>query len=422
MEPSPAAPFSSYQRFVIAVLAFLQFTVILDFMLLSPLGAVVMPALSIGPKEFSRVVSAYAFSAGASGFLIAGLADRFDRKKFLLLFYAGFVAATAYCGWARDYRELLFARTLTGVFGGVIGSIVFAIVTDLFAFSVRGRVMGVVQAAFAASQVLGLPIGLYLSNHFSWHAPFFMVAGVALLVGVVIVVVLKPIDGHLKAPRQAGALQHLLRTVSRPRYLLGFASTALLATGGFMLMPFGSAFSVNNLGISLDQLPLVYGVTGLCSGIVGPLLGRVADRIGKFRLFCAGSTVAVVMVLIYTRLSLTPLGAVIALSVVLFASISARMISASALVSAIPSPPDRGAYMAISASLQQISGGLGAALAGAIVVQQASGHLLRYEWLGYVVTTTTLLSIGMMFLVDRMVRAPAPATATPARAPEVAAS
>jgi predicted MFS family arabinose efflux permease len=413
-------PFTRYERFVIALLGFLQFTIILDFMILSPLGAIVMPALSIGPKEFSRVVSAYAFAAGASGFLVAGLADRFDRKKFLLFFYAGFVAATAFCGLAPDYKTLLLARTLTGVFGGVIGSIVFAIVTDLFAFEVRGRVMGVIQTAFAGAQILGLPLGLYLSNHLGWHAPFWLVAGAAFAVGGVMLAFLKPIDGHLKTRSERSPVAHLLKTVSTPRYVQGFAATALLATGGFMLMPFGSAFTVHNLGIPLEHLPTVYLATGVGSMVLSPLLGRLADRWGKFLLFCLGSALAVGTVLTYTRLGTTPILVVIGISIVMFGAISARMISSSALISALPAPPDRGSFMAVSASIQQISGGIAAAAAGMIVIQETSGSLGRYPWLGYVVSSSIALSVVLMYGVDRYVRGkPKEAAGAGATAPVV---
>jgi predicted MFS family arabinose efflux permease len=184
MNPSPAvepaaAGFSSYQKLIIALIAFLQFTIILDFMILAPLGALIIPALKITPAQFGLLVSTYAFSAGLSGLLAAGFTDRFDRKKLLLFFYVGFVLGTLLCALAHSYHFLLFARLITGLFGGVIGSIVFAITTDLFEYRQRGRVMGVVQTAFASSQVLGIPLGLYLSNHWGWNAPFLLIVAVS---------------------------------------------------------------------------------------------------------------------------------------------------------------------------------------------------------------------------------------------------
>src|SRR5882762_302233 len=171
--------FSGYQVFVIAILSILQFCIILDFMVLSPLGAILMPELKITTAQFGWVVSAYAFSAGASGILAAGFADKFDRKKMLLFFYTGFLIGTVLCAIAPDYNFLLIARIVTGIFGGVIGSVSFAIITDLFKMEVRGRVMGFIQMSFASSQVLGLPIGLYLANTWGWHSPFLMIVGIS---------------------------------------------------------------------------------------------------------------------------------------------------------------------------------------------------------------------------------------------------
>ena len=412
MESAPAAPaavappasFTSYQKFVVLLLAFLQFTVILDFMILSPLGAILMPTLHITPRQFGMVVSVYAFSAGVAGLLAAGFADRFDRKKLLLFFYSGFVLGTFLCGIAGSYHFLVFARMVTGLFGGVIGSISFAIITDLFPLQMRGRVMGVVQTAFAASQVLGIPIGWELATRWNWHAPFILIVGCSLAVGVVIVLRLQPVDAHLKIARDRSAVSHLLHTASQGRYLIGFSATMLLATGGFMLMPFGSAFSVNNLGIAPSKLSTVYFVTGIVSMAAGPLAGRLADAVGKYTVFCVGTVAAIGVVLFYTHLGVTPLWMVIAVSCVMFVCVSARMISASALASGVPAMPDRGAYMAINSSLQQFSGGVAAGVAGLIVVQSPSGRLEHYELLGWVVAAVMGLTVLLMFNVHRIVR------------------
>ncbi|MFN8352806.1 MAG: MFS transporter [Spirosomataceae bacterium] len=403
--------FTSYQVFVIAILAILHFTLILDFMVLSPLGAILMPTLHITPAQFGMVVSAYAFSAGISGLLAAGFADQFDRKKFLLFFYTGFLMGTVLCAVATSYEFLLIARIVTGIFGGVIGSVSFAIITDLFRLEVRGRVMGFVQMAFAASQILGLPIGLSLANQFGWHSPFWMIAIFGLLVGVVMVVYMKPVTEHLKLQTQQNAFQHLTKTVSKGYYLRAFISTTLLATGGFMLMPFGSAFSTNNLGLTLEQLPILYGVTGLFAIVFGPLIGKLSDKLGRFPVFAIGSVLSMVLVGIYTNLGVTPLWICIVLNVIMFAGINARMISASALVSAIPAPQDRGAFMSINSSVQQISGGIASFVAGLIVVQTPSGLLANYNWLGYTVIASMVIAVGLIYWLDQYVKTQAPASA-----------
>src|SRR5688572_870627 len=377
--------FSRYEVFVIAVLTFLQFTIVLDFMVLSPLGAQLMQELKITTAQFGWVVSAYAFSAGISGILTAGFADKFDRKKLLLFFYTGFIGGTLLCALAPDYYSLLVARIVTGLFGGVIGSISFAIITDLFRMEVRGRVMGFVQMAFATSQVMGISIGLFLANRLGWHSPFFMIVGLSVLVGISIVIHFRPIDSHLKMPSDRSAFQHFTKIISHPFYTRAFAATTLLATGGFMLMPFGSAFGVHNLGISLGDLPMLYMITGICSMITGPFVGKLSDTLGKYIIFSAGSILSMVLVVIYCNLGLTPLWMVILLNVAMFIGISSRIISSSALMTAVPEPMDRGAFMSINASVQQISGGFASVIAGMIVVQTESGVLLHYDTLGYVV-------------------------------------
>lgn len=397
-----ASRFTPYQKLVVAVLAFLQFTVVLDFMIISPLGVILMPALKITPAQFGLVVSAYAFSAGAAGILSAGFADRFDRKRLLLFFYGGFLLGTLFCGIAPNYEFLLAARVLTGLFGGVLGSIVMAIAADLFPLGMRGRVMGIVQTAFASSQVLGLPIGLYLANHLGWHSAFMMIVAVGLAVGVVISLKLLPINAHLRIQTDRSPFRHLLGTLSTPRYLQGFATTALLSTGGFMLMPFSTAFNVGNLGLTLDQLPLLYLVTGICSFIAGPVVGRLSDNFGKFKVFAGGSILTSVMVVIYTRLGVTPLPIAILVSALMFVGVSSRMVPSQALMSAVPTPASRGSYMAVSSSVQYVSGGIASVIAGLIVVQAPGGRLERFDVVGDVIVAATAVTIVLMYLIQRM--------------------
>ena len=373
-------------------------------MVLSPLGAQLLIELNIKPAQFGLVVSAYAFSAGASGLLAAGFADKFDRKKLLLFFYTGFILGTIFCASAPSYEFLLFARIFTGIFGGVIGSICMAVITDLFSMEVRGRVMGFVQTAFAASQVLGIPIGLVLANKYSWHAPFWMIVIFSIIVYALIVIYLRPISEHLKLQSQSNAVQHLWNTIRTPQYLRAFLAVIVLSTGGFMLMPFGSAFSTNNMKIAMADLPWIYGTTGVFSIILGPLIGKYSDKIGKYNLFVIGSIVSMIMIGIFTHLGVTPLWLAMVINVIIFTGISARMISSSALLTAVPKPQDRGAFMSIIASFQQLSGGVAAALAGLIVVQTTSGVLSNYDILGYVVITSMLIAIGMMYLLNKQIQ------------------
>ncbi len=396
--------FTPYQKFVIAMLALLQFTVVLDFMVLSPLGDILMKSLNIVPAKFGLVVSCYAFSAGISGILAAGFADKFDRKKMLLFFYTGFIIGTLCCALANTYWLLLCARIVTGLFGGVIGAISMAIMTDLFPIQQRGRVMGFVQMSFAASQVLGIPIGLYIANSWGWHAAFLMIVLLAILISILVFIKMKPVDHHLAIQSDKSPFLHLWHTLSNNSYQTGFIATAFLSIGGFMLMPFGSAFLINNVQITQQQLPLIFMFTGIASIVIMPLVGKLSDRIDKFALFTGGSVLAIIMVIIYTNISPIPLWQVVVINMIMFMGIMSRMIPATTLTTSIPEMRDRGAFMSINSSLQQMAGGIAAICAGFIVTQPAKASPLQhYNILGYVVAAVIVVCAFLVYRVNVMV-------------------
>ncbi|RZJ59395.1 MAG: MFS transporter [Flavobacterium sp.] len=396
---------TGYQKFVIFILAITQFTVILDFMVMSPLGDILMKSLKMQPSQFGIAVSAYALSAGASGLLTAGFADKYDRKKLLLFFYIGFIIGTVLCGVVNTYEWLVAARIFTGIFGGVIGSISMAIVADIFALQQRGRVMGFLQMGFGASQVMGIPIGLYLATKWHWHTPFLWIAAMAAIVAILILFKLKPVTQHLAMKSSKSPLLHLWHTLINKDYRIGFSATALLSIGGFMMMPFGSAFAVNNLMVTHEQLPIVFMVAGVSTLIFMPLIGKLSDRIDKFKIFTISCIWMIAIVLIYTQFGPTPLWLVIAFNVLMMSAITGRMVPSTALVSGIPAVQDRGAFMSVNSSLQQIAGGIAAAFAGIIVVQKdVMSPLEHYTTLGYIVSTITLISIFLMYRVNKLLR------------------
>lgn len=404
-ESSSAPLFNRYQVFIIAVLAFIQFTVILDFIIIAPLGALLISGLNISPGEFGAIVSAYAFSAGISGFVAAGYADKYDRKYFLLFFYSGFIIGTFLCGIATNFIFLLTARIITGIFGGVIASVSLAIVTDLFELGVRSRVMGFVQMSFAIAQVIGIPLGIYLANEIGWHAPFMLIVAIGIPAGLAMMKLVRPINAHLSIETHhvTSPFAHVRSTISRPIYVKSFVATALLPLGGFLMMPFSSAFLVHNVGIAQEELPLVFMFTGLATIVIFPVVGRISDTLGKLNVFTAGSFVAAIMIVIYSQLSITPLWEVIAINVLLFVGLMSRMIPATALVTAIPDPADRGAFMSMMTSLQQISGGVSSLIAGLIIVQQQDGLLRHYDLLGYLCVGTMAAAVWMLTIIHKYV-------------------
>ena len=398
-------PFSGYQIGLTSIIALIQFSVVVDFMVLSPLGTFVMEDLSLQPNQFSLVVSGYAFSAFVSAIATAGFADRFDRKKMLVFFFSGFILGTLFCALSTSYWTLLLARVITGLFGGVISSISYAIITDLFAVNQRGRVMGFVQMAFGISQIVGIPLGLYLTQLVDWHLPFYVIVGFALCLLVTILLVMKPVRGHLQAATdRPKALDHFLHIFKTKRYLNGFLATALLTTGGYMLMPFGSDFAVQNLKLTPEQLPLLYMATGIFTFMTGPLAGILSDKFGRFSLFISGTIISMIIVLTYTRLGASDLWLVIVLNIVLFVGITFRIVPAQTMMTQIPAAEDRGAFMSINSAVQQLSGGIASTIAGMIVYKSADGSIQNYPVLGMVVAVTMIIAMLLMGRVHRMLQ------------------
>ena len=405
MQQGESTTFTGYEKLVIFILAISQFTVILDFMVMSPLGDILIKSMDMEASSFGIVVSAYAFSAGISGMLTAGFADKYDRKKLLLFFYSGFIVGTICCGLANTFYALVAARIVTGLFGGVIGSISMAIITDLFALQKRGRVMGFVQMGFGASQVLGIPIGLYIANKMGWEAPFLFIAGFAVLIALLIAFRLKPVNEHLKLQAQDHhAFKHLINTLRNKQYSIGFIATAILSIGGFMMMPYGTVFAVNNLMISTEQLPLLFMVSGLSSLVIMPIVGKMSDKVNKNKLFGIATLWLMFICIIYTNLTATPFVWVLVINICMMIGIMSRMVPSSALISAVPEAKDRGAFMSINASLQQIAGGIAASAAGLIIYQHdKTSPLEHYDTVGYTVVAISFLSILLMRRVNQLV-------------------
>ena len=402
------------EKLLLALLAAVQFTNVLDFVIMMPLGPQLMPALGIVPRQFGLVISAYTFSAGITGLAAAFFLDRFNRKTALLALYLGFGLGTVACALAPTYHWLVAARVLTGAFGGVLGSLVLAIVGDAVPESRRGQAIGVVMGAFSVASVLGIPFGLFLASRFSWHVPFFVLGGLSLAVWAVIYAVMPGMTGHLGtrsipfSERVADVLGLFRRATVRYALLL----TALLVLGQFTVISFLSPSLVGNVGFSVGQLGYVYLVGGALTFFTSPLMGRLADRYGKVPVFTLATVAAIPVLLLLTRLGPTPLPLVLTLTAVTFAVMGGRFVPATALATTVVPPQQRGAFMSLNTSVQQLAAGAAAYLAGLIVVQTSTGRLLHYEWVGYIAAVANVVTL----VVIRRIQ-PAPAGEMPADGP-----
>ncbi len=397
-------PFTRYQIAVVSLLALTQFSVVLDFMVMSPLGDILMKSMKMTPSQFGVVVSSYALSAGFSGFLTASFADKFDRKKLLLFFYTGFIIGTMLCGLSNSYEFLVFSRIITGIFGGVISSISLAIVADIFDFNQRGRVMGFIQMGFGISQILGIPISLFLANQWNWQAPFYLIVALSIVIFGAVYLILKPVTAHLSLQR-ANPLKHMWNTIKNKQYRIGFIATAFMSLGGYLMMPWGSAFAVNNVGIAQDELPLMFMIVGLITFAVMPLIGFISDRINKFTIFAGASILMAFSILIYSHLQQTSFFILVVVNGLMMMGIMARMIPSQALTASLPEMQDRGAFMSINSSLQQMAGGIAAMVGGTIVLQKSeTSPLERFDLLGYLVIVIILINIFLTYRVYKFIK------------------
>lgn len=396
--------FTRYQFLLLATIALVFLTIVLDYMLISALSAILLPKLEITTTQFGLLVSAYPISAGITAILLSGYADKVDRKKLLLFFYTGFLLGVLFCAIAPSFQVLVVARIITGVFGGVVGPICFAIITDLFETTQRGRAMGILQMASAGCQILGLPLALYLASEWDWHLGFGLIAFIGIIAIFLVLWKIKPVNKHLQIPVKVNPLHHSLKIITNRNYLIVFLNNTLLVAGDVILMTFSSAFCTNNLGVDLADLPLLYGIAGVATFIFAPLIGRLTDKYGTLNTFVVGAIISIMTVAAFTNLGTNPLWAVIIVHTFLFLGINARSISSSALGTVVPEVEDRGAFMAIDAAMQLSIAGVAAMLAGFIVFQSEDGMINNFSTLGVVVISLMILTIGLMYVINRMVK------------------
>ncbi len=384
------------ERLLLVILACVNFTHIMDFMIMMPLGPQLMKLFDITPQQFGFAVSSYSLTAGVSGFISAFFVDKFDRKQILLLAYIGFVVGTFACAYAPTYSMLVGARILAGLFGGMIGAQVLSIVADSVPYERRASAMGILTMAFSMASVLGVPAGLWLASLYSWHAPFMVVGSIGLVVILLIYFLVPPITGHLQKAVQNHSPFHVLTDIwasSNQRKALTLS--AVLMIGHFSIIPFLAPSLVGNAAFSQDNIFLIYLVGGSLTFFTSPLVGRIADKRGKFPIFVLFALLSLIPVWLITNLWPMPLWVVLIISSMFFIFINGRMIPVQAMVSGVVSPEQRGGFMSINSSIQQLSSGVAANLGGLIVVKTVDGHLEHYNWVGYISIILVLLSIWL---------------------------
>lgn len=384
------------ERLFLLTLAGIQFSHILDFMIMMPLGPILMRALAIGTHEFGLLVAAYSFSAALSGVLAASFVDRFERKRLVLISFSLFALATLGCALAPNYSTLMVARGLAGIFGGIMGALVQTMIGDAIPFARRARASGLVATAFSISTVAGVPLSLWLANHLGWRAPFVLIAVLSLVVIAIGARILPELRHHLSEEKQAHLLSATFAVLADRNHLRALLYSALIIFSGFTVIPYITVYAVGNVGIAQQDIPIVYFVGGAATLISARLIGHWADRHGKVEIYRRLALAAVLPLLLLTHLGGVPLWLWVVCTTSFFVLISGRMIPAMAIISSAAQPRLRGTFMSLNGTVQSLAMGLATTLAGFLITLDGAGRIDGYPVVGYVAVAANLLAIGFV--------------------------
>lgn len=369
------------------MLAAINFTHILDFMIMMPLGNYLMPHFQISPRQFSFLLASYPISSFLSGILMALFADRFERKRLLLITYVGFIIGTAACGFSKSYDFLLVSRIVAGIFGGIIGGQVLSMIGDLFVYERRGTAMGAVMSAFAVASSIGVTFSLYLVDIFKddWHVPFLFVALLATVILPLCFFYLPVLKTHLEelAENSSNKITQLWNTLTTKSTGLALLFSGLMMMGHFLIIPFINPYMEFNKGYPRSVTPLIYLVGGIASFVAAVFLGRLSDRIGKLTVFSYCVPLSFIMVVMITNLPSLPFSVVLSFFAIWFALATGRAVSSQTMVSNVTGSSNRGSFMSLNSSIQHLGTGVAALVSGYIVTEDKGGRLMHYEWVGY---------------------------------------
>ena len=387
---------SRKELIILLTLAFVQFSNILDGMILMPLAPTIKNVFLIDTQHFGWLVSSFGIAAGCSAFFSTFWADKFDRKLILIILYIGFIIGTYFCAIAPTYAMFLIARIFTGIFGGVCGSVILAIVGDIIPNERRASAMGMVMMGFALAAVVGIPLGLILSNKFGWQMPFYVICGLGFIILLCIIIFIPNVNAHLKSENKT-SYKHFYSTLfSNKSMQIALAVPVVMMVAHMGIIPYISDFTVNNLHFNKEtDVPLMYLIGGLLSVVNSPLVGKISDKYGRYKVFAILSTLAIIPLFLITNSTSTSVVLFLFCSSMFFIFSGGRMIPVQAMITSAVLPQFRGSFMALNSALQQFSLGIVTFIGGTIITNNVNGELEHYNIVGYIAITATLISIWL---------------------------
>ncbi|MCL6261358.1 MFS transporter [Aquiflexum sp. TKW24L] len=384
------------EKLILWTLAAINFTHIVDFMILMPLGPQLMRIFEITPREFGLLVSSYTLSAGVSSFLGAFVLDKYDRRTILLWVFVGFLLGTIACALSPNYPILLLSRIISGVFGGLTSALIMAIIGDVVPDSRRGKAMGLVMAAFSVASVVGVPFGLFIASISNWHAPFIFLSGLSIVILILIFRYIPSITDHLYNQQvKPTPIQVIRRVTGNSNQMRAISLTIMMMFGQFMIIPFLSPYMVANVGFSEIQLTYIYMAGGLFTIFTSPWVGKLTDNHGKIKVFTVFMTLNIIPIGLITHLGQTPIPFVLMISTLFFVTSNGRMVPAAALITGTAKPENRGSFLSFNSAVQQLAAGIASFVAGLILVEGNGGVLLNFNIVGYMAIFFSLLCIPL---------------------------
>ena len=376
----------------------IQFSNILDVMIIMPLAPMLMRTFHLTAVQFGLLVSAYTFMAAVTSIIAAMVIDRFDRRRVMLSFFAAFIVATALCAVAPSYHLLLLARGLAGMFGGVLGSLVHVYIADCIPYERRGQATGKVTAAFSVAVVLGVPVSLLLVNHtgLGWRAPFILVALVGMVIWWMAHKAIPSIPTRITDQRLSQTLVPIKRVLAQHNHWRAFAFMFLLMLGGFTVIPYITLYSTLNLHFPETLLPLLYLSGGLFTFFTSQWFGRLADRHGKARVFRVIAVLAMLPILAMTNVTDIPWWGVLCITTPFFVFVSGRFVPGMAIISSAGVPHLRGTFMSVNSAVQSIGSSIATLIAGFIITINPQGLLEHYNIVGYVACSAILATLWLV--------------------------
>jgi len=366
------------ERLLLLTLAAIQFTTILDFLIILPLGPQYMEVFHITSGQFGMIVGAYGISAGLAGIAAGFIMDRFDRKQALLWLYFGFTLGTLFCAMAPTYHLLVIARYFAGVFGGVSGAVILAIVGDVIPMERRGAAMGLVMSAFSVVTIVGVPLGMDLADRYNWHVPFYAIAAMSAVILLVAMVITPPLRGHMNHAEDEHPVLRTWKVMKHPDHIKAFIFMAVTTCAGFCIFSYIPVYMVSNAGLKKEQLKWLYLFGGICTVFSMSWVGKWSDRSGKLKVFTITSLTTALPIALVTNLPHVPLVAAMGAMTLLMICMSSRMVPAMAMMTGTVEARYRGGFMSINSAVQQLSMGFTAWFSGKILGKAANGEMTNF--------------------------------------------